>query len=165
MDPDLVAPIVPWDLVLSEDELVSLASLCDVIIPADQHSPAASALGAHDFINEWVSAPYEGNERDLTLVRGGLAWLNTESYRRFDAPFALLGAGQKAELCDEICYAPRATPGLEAQARFFDKVRDLTSTAFWTTEEGMADLGFVGNRPMATFEGPPPEVLQRLGLT
>ncbi|MCG8469161.1 MAG: gluconate 2-dehydrogenase subunit 3 family protein, partial [Gemmatimonadetes bacterium] len=65
---------------------------------------------------------------------------------------------------DDICYAPNAAPGYEAAARFFDKVRDLTSTAFWTTEEGMADLGFVGNRPMATFEGPPREVLERLGL-
>ena len=53
---------------------------------------------------------------------------------------------------------------IQAHTHFFDKVRDLTSTAFWTTDEGMADLGFVGNRPMASFEGPPPEVLRRLGL-
>lgn len=163
-DPDLLAPIVPWDLVLGEEELAALASLCDVILPADEHSPSASALGAHDFINEWVSAPYDGNERDLVLVRGGLVWLNSESGRRFGSRFSGLTDPQQMEICDEICYAPRAAPGLEAAARFFDRVRDLTSTAFWTTEEGMADLGFVGNRPLASFEGPPLEVLQRLDL-
>ncbi len=164
-DPDLLAPVVPWDLVLTGDELDTLAVLCDVMIPADDRSPSASAVGAHDFIDEWVSAPYDGNRDDLVLVRGGLVWLGVESAARFGRPFAGLTAGEQTQICDDICYGPNAAPEFKAAARFFDKVRDLTSTAFWTTDEGMADLGFVGNRPTPTFEGPPPEVLQRLGLT
>ena len=82
-DPDLVAPTVPWERTLAADELESLAALCDVILPADERSPSASALGAHDFIDEWVSAPYEGNERDLVLIRGGLVWLDREADTRF----------------------------------------------------------------------------------
>lgn len=163
-DPDLIRPVVPWDGVLTDDELQTLAALCDEIIPADDASPSASAVGAHSFIDEWVSAPYDGNREDLILVRGGLLWLDREAEARFGEAFASLPGDRKRAICDDICFAERARPEHRAAARFFDKVRDLTSTAFWTTEEGMADLGFVGNRAMDRFEGPPPEVLQRLGL-
>ena len=59
---------------------------------------------------------------------------------------------------------PNAPDGYEAAARFFDRVRDLTSTAFWTTQVGMDDLEYVGNVPLAQWDPPPPEVLRHLGL-
>jgi len=163
-DPDLLSPVVPWNLVLTDDELRTLAALCDLIIPADERSPAASDVGAHEFIDEWVSAPYDGNREDLVLIRGGIVWLDRESAARFERRFVDLSDGEKRAIADDICYEPNARPEHLAAARFFDRVRDLASTAFWTTEEGMADLGFVGNRPMTSFDGPPPEVLERLGL-
>ena len=163
-DPDMVSPVVWWDLVLTEDELATVAALCDVIIPEDEHSPGAAALGAHNFIDEWVSAPYDGNRNDLVLVRGGLVWLDVESAARFGGRFTDLTLEQKHAICDDICWEANAASEYRVAARFFDRVRDLTSTAFWTTAEGMADLGFVGNRPVPTFDGPPPEVLERLGL-
>ncbi|WP_419949600.1 gluconate 2-dehydrogenase subunit 3 family protein [Candidatus Palauibacter sp.] len=163
-DPDMVSPVVWWDLQLTEDELATLAALCDVIIPEDDRSPGAAALGAHDFIDEWVSAPYDGNRNDLVLVRGGLVWLDVESAERFGGRFTDLTLEQKHAICDDICWVENAAPEYRVAARFFDRVRDLASTAFWTTAEGMADLGFVGNRPMPSFAGPPAEVLERLGL-
>lgn len=163
-DPDLINPVVPWDGVLTEEELRTIGSLCDVIIPEDEGSPSATAVGAHDFVNEWVSAPYEGNQRDLVIVRGGITWLNVEAGRRFGREFADLSLAEKQAICDDIAYAPRAGPEHRAAARFFDKIRDLTATAFYTTPEGMSDLGYVGNLPMSQFDGPPREVLERLGL-
>lgn len=165
-DPDLVAPSVPWERVLAQGELATLAVLCDLILPADEGSPAASALGAHDFVDEWVSAPYDWNRSDLVLIRGGLAWLDHESARRFGvgSRFAALDAGQQAAICDDICYAPDALPEHATAARFFDRVRDLTSTAVWTTDEGMRDLGYVGNVALPRWDPPPPEVLRHLGL-
>lgn len=163
-DPDLVAPSVPWARVLGDEELQAVAALCDVIIPADDRSPAASAVGAHDFIDEWVSAPYDGNERDLVLIRGGLAWLDRESGDRFGARFRDLDVAQQRQICDDICYLPEAAPELEFAARFFDRFRDLTSTAFWTTQQGMDDLGYVGNVPLTQWDPPPPEVLRHIGL-
>lgn len=168
-DPDLVAPVVPWERTLTQDELASLAVLCDVILPADERSPSASALGAHDFIDEWVSAPYEGNEHDLVVVRGGLLWLDRESNTRFGSGGAALRfrdieAEQRAAICDDICYEPNAPAGYEAGARFFDRVRYLTSTAFWTTAEGMRDLEYIGNIPLGQWDPPPPEVLRHIGL-
>ena len=165
-DPDLVAPSVPWQRTLEADELESLAALCDVIIPADDRSPSASQVGAHDFIDEWVSAPYEGNQRDLVMLRGGLIWLDREAASRFgaDLRFRDLSPEQKHAICDDICWRENVGPGFESASRFFDRVRDLTSTAFWTTTEGMQDLEYIGNVPLSRWDPPPPEVLRHVGL-
>ena len=168
-DPDLVAPVVPWERTLTADELASLAVLCDVVIPADGRSPSASAVGAHDFIDEWVSAPYEGNARDLVVIRGGLLWLDRESDERFGSEaarlrFRDLTDEQRTAICDDICYEPDAPAGYEAGAKFFDRVRYLTSTAFWTTAEGMQDLEYIGNIPLGQWDLPPAEVLRHIGL-
>ena len=165
-DPDLLAPKIPWEPVLTADELETVASLCDVILPADDRSPSASAAGAHDFVNEWVSAPYEGNRDDLVLVRGGLVWIDREAERRFGEGrrFRDLAPAEKRAICDDIHYLPDAAPEFQAAARFFDRVRDLTCAAFYTTDEGMADLGYVGNVALARWDPPPPEVLRHLGL-
>lgn len=165
-DPDLLSPEIPWDPVLTEDEMETLAALCDVILPEDERSPSAAALGAHDFVNEWVSAPYEANERDRVLVRGGLVWIDAESERRFGEGrrFRDLSPEEMRTICDDIHYLPDAAPEFRAAARFFDRVRDLTATAFYTTDEGMADLGYVGNEARADWGPPPPEVLEHLGL-
>ena len=165
-DPDLLAPQIPWERVLTEDELSSLAVVCDVIIPADARSPSASVLGAHHYIDEWVSAPYDGMRRDRVLIRGGLVWLDSEAGRRFGqgARFRELSTAQRDEICAEIAHVPSAGPGFEAGARFFARVRDLTAGAFWTTEEGMQDLQYIGNVPLAQWDPPPREVLEHLGL-
>ena len=47
--------------------------------------------------------------------------------------FRSLTAEQQHAICDDICFVPNASEGHEVGARFFDRVRDLTSTAFWTT--------------------------------
>jgi len=163
-DPDLLDPVVPWERSLTDQELQTLAALCDLIIPADDRSPAASELGAHEFIDEWVSAPYESMERDKVLVRGGIVWLDAESNRRFGARFVELTEAQQTAICDDICWAEEAAEELKAAARFFDKVRDLTATAFYTTRKGMEDLGYVGNTPLASWGPPPPQVLRRAGI-
>ena len=167
-DPDLVDPTVPWPLTLSEGERITLAVLCDVIIPADEHSPAASAIGAHDFVDEWVSAPYEQMRNDGRQIRDGLAWLDSEARRRFGAPFAELDEPQKHAICDDICCLPEvgaaAKPEFETGAHFFAKVRMLTAMAFYTTRVGMDDVGYVGNTPLSEWLPPPPEVLRMAGL-
>jgi hypothetical protein len=163
-DPDLVNPTVPWPLTHTEAERVALAALCDTIIPADAHSPAASAIGAHDFIDEWVSAPYSQMQDDRTQIRDGLAWLDSEARRRFQAPFADLAEAQKHAICGDICCPPEAAPEFAMGAHFFDKVRMLTAMAFYTTPAGMNDVGYVGNTPQSEWLPPPPEVLRLVGL-
>lgn len=166
-DPDLVKSYNPgdfWPLTFTPEQRQSAAALCDLIIPADEKSPSASALSVHDFIDEWVSAPYPAHVADRKLVVEGLDWLEAESQRRFGQRFVNTISRQKRLLCDEICLEEKATPERKKPAQFFARFRDLTASGFYTTPEGMKDVGYTGNVPLAVFEGPPRELLKRLGL-
>lgn len=164
-DPDLLHPTARWPRKLSASELATLAALCDSIIPADAKSPSASTVGVPAYINEYVSAPYDGQLRDLIRVRGGISWLNLESMKRFGRTYTRAGAAERARICDDICFLPKAKPEFQAAARFFDLIRDLTAVGFYTTDAGMKDLQYIGNMALPRFDGPPPEVMKHLGLT
>ena len=164
-DPDLLHPGKLWDRVLTKEELRAVTALCDVIIPADEKSPSASKVGVPDFINEWVSAPYPEQEADRKRVQEGPAWLNTEAQKRFAKEFAGLTEEEKAKICDDISYVPKAKPEFMQAAWFFARMRDLTASGFYTTKEGMKDLQYIGNVPLFTFDGPPKKVLEYLKLT
>lgn len=163
-DPDLISPRIWWTRQLTGAELATLAALCDTIIPADEVSPSASAVGVPDYIDEWASAPYDWAREGLAQLRNGFAWLDAEGGRRFGKPFAALAPGERDAIAADISYLPRARPEHQEAARFFDMVRDLTATGFYTTREGMRDIGYVGNTPLDRFDGPPPEVRRHLGL-
>jgi gluconate 2-dehydrogenase gamma chain len=163
-DPDLINPKSPWPRLLTASELLTVSALCDMIIPADDRSPAASAVGVPAYINEYVSAPYDWAERALVRVRGGLVWLDVESGKRFSKRFSALTVAQKTQICDDICYFPNAKPEFKAAARFFGEIRNLTQSGFYTSDAGMKDIQYVGNVPLTKWGSPPPEVLRHLGL-
>ena len=166
-DPDLVKEYKPgdvWPLTMNDAQRRTAAALCDVIIPEDSKSPSASALHVHEFIDEWISAPYPDQAKDRPTVLEGLAWIDAEAQKRFGANFADLVRKQQALICDDICYVAKAKPEFQKAAQFFKRFRDLTAGGFYTTPEGMKDIGYVGNVPLPEFPGPPPEVLKKLGL-
>ena len=43
-------------------------------------------------------------------------------------------------------------------------MRDLVATGFWSSRIGVADLGYLGNRPVADFVVPD-EILRKLGVS
>ncbi len=161
-DPVLQVAKADWPNKLQPRELATLAALCDMIIPADAKSPAASAVGAPAYINEWASRP--GGVASLVRVRGGLAWLDRESSTRFGKRFHLATNAQRTAICDDICYVPKAKPEHLFAAQFFDTVRDQTATAFYTTPQGWRDLGYIGNVAIPKFEGPNAEIRRKIGL-
>lgn len=164
LDPNMIDPIVPWPKLLTKDELETAAALCDVILPADARSPAASQLAVQDFVDEWVSAPYPTQLADKQIIRGGLAWLNTESGKRFGKPFVGLPAAAKHQICDDIASLKAARPRFRAGAIFFDRIRFIAMLGFYTTLEGMQDLGYIGNVAAMAWNGPPEQVLRHLKL-
>jgi hypothetical protein len=167
-DPDLARIYAPgdfWPLTFTAEQRRTAAAICDLIIPADAESPSASTVGVVDFLDEWISAPYPAQLEDRPIILSGLAWLDTESTRRFGRAFADTDGSQKAKICDEICYLPKANLQLAPAATFFARFRDLTVGGFYTTPEGMRDIKYVGNVALARFDGPPPEVLQKVGLS
>ena len=98
------------------------------------------------------------------MIVAGLEWLDADSQRRFGANFDALVWSQKVQICDDICYVPKATTGHRLAAEFFQKYRNLTAGGYYTTAEGMKDIGYTGNVPIPAFEGPSPEALAKLGL-
>jgi len=154
-----------WPLTFTAAQLRTAQALCGLIIPADEHSPSAAQLKVHLFIDEWVSAPYPAQVKDRDLVLNGLAWLDAEAAKRFQKRFDQLDATQQAQIADDICWADKAAPEFADAARFFKRFRDLTAGGFYTTPEGSKDLGYVGNVPSVTFDGPPLKVLQIVGVS
>lgn len=166
-DPKLLKTYHPgelWPLTLSASQRQLAGALADIIIPADDQSPSASAVGVVDFIDEWISAPYPAQRRDRKTVMDGFAWLDAEAARRGGRLFAELGASGQQAICDAICDATRAVAERQEAARFFSRYRDLTAGAFYSTPVGRNDLKFIGNVAQAKFDGPPPELLKSLGL-
>ncbi len=167
MDPNLTANYRPgevWPLTLTAAQRRLAGILADIIIPADDHSPSASAVGVAEFIDEWVSAPYPDQRRDRAIVLDGFAWLDAEAARRFGKGFADLDSMQQHGICDDICDAARATAERRTAAHFFALYRDLTGGGFYSSPAGRKDLSFIGNVPQASFEGPPLALLKALGL-
>jgi Gluconate 2-dehydrogenase subunit 3 len=166
-DPDLLKTYHPgelWPLTLSAPQRQLAGVLCDLIIPADEHSPSATSIGVVDFIDEWVSAPYPDCQRDRPIVLEGLGWLDAEAARRYGKGFAELAVAQQTAICDEICDAAHAAPARRGAARFFALYRNLTAAGFYSSPVGRKDLGYIGNVPLARFDGPPPELLKKLNL-
>jgi hypothetical protein len=161
-DPNLLKKEIPWPLVLTAEEVKIVAALGDLIIPADEHGPAASAVGVPDFINEWVSAPYEEHQADLATIRTGLAWIDRESKKRFSKGFAVASPEQQTVIVEDIVKV--GTAARKAANAFFRTFRDRVAGGYYSTPEGWKAIGYIGNVPLAEYPAPPPEVLKHLGL-
>jgi hypothetical protein len=166
-DPQLLKIYHPgelWPLTLSAPQRALAAALSDLIIPADAHSPSASAVGVVDFIDEWVSAPYPDSLQDRPLVLEGFNWLDVQARRRGGQGFAQLDARAQQTICDGIRSSAGTPANLAKAARFFARYRDLTAGAFYSTPAGRKDLGYIGNVPLQHFDGAPPDLLRKLKL-
>jgi hypothetical protein len=165
-DPDVLKIYQPdslWPLTFDKSQRATATVLCDLIIPADERSPAASKVGVVEFLDEWISAPYPTSRKDRPVIIDGLAWIDAESQRRFSKGFVAISAAQRAQICDEISAAKPAAKLTQA-AEFFTRFRSLTAGGYYTTPVGMKDLNYVGNVALTSYEGPPAEVLKKLGL-
>ena len=154
-----------WPLTFNDAQRKTAAVLADVIIPKDALGPAASEVGVPGMIDEWISAPYPEQEADRPIILDGLAWLDAESNKRFHKPFAQLATSEHHAICDDICFTRAAKPELKKAAEFFSKFRSLCAGAYYATPAGWKAIGYEGNVPLTKFDGPPKQVLDRLGVT
>jgi hypothetical protein len=166
-DPDLARAYKPgdiWPLTLTDAQRGTVTALCDLVIPADGGSPSASTVGVPDFVDEWISAPYPTQIKDRQVILEGLAWLDAESMRRFGFDFASGGHREMTGICDDICSEAAAKPKFKTAAQFFDRFRSICTGGFYITPEGTRDIGYVGNVALTRFDGPPAEILKKLGI-
>jgi hypothetical protein len=165
-DPDFSKPYVaPWQNVMTPEELASTKALADIILPKDDLGPAASECGVAEFINEWISAPYEEHHDTCEAIRGGLGWLNTESFRRFQKRFDELEHGQQVRIVDDICDSTKAKPQHKVGASFFKKFRKLAVGGYYTHSSTWKHLGYLGNVTVpGPYPGVPSDIIKKYGL-
>jgi hypothetical protein len=167
-DPDLMRVYKPgflWPLTFTSAQQAVATALADVILPADEFGPAASTLAVPAMVDEWISAPYPQQQGDKPVILDGLIWMEAESNKRFGKGFVNLNEAQKHAICDDICFSGSAKPQFRKAAEFFNRFRSLCASAYYATPEGWKAIGYVGNVPLPSFDGPPPEVLEKLGIT
>jgi gluconate 2-dehydrogenase gamma chain len=141
-------------------EYATVVALGDMIIPRDSKSGSASDAGAPEFIDYLIA---EQPDRQ-TAIRGGLRWLDAECLRRADKTFLDSADADRRKVLDDIAWPKRAGREMSQGVHFFNTMRDLVATGFWSSKIGVDDLGYIGNRPVAEWTGAPANVLQKLGL-
>ena len=143
----------------SEAEMITIAVLSNIIIPADSRSGSASDAGVPEFI-EFIVKDRPENKIPL---RGGLRWLDVKSNKLFGKAFAEASKSQQIELIDMIAYPEKAAPENSQGVFFFNHMRNLTATGFFSSKIGIEDLNYMGNIPNA-WDGVPDDVLEQYGL-
>jgi gluconate 2-dehydrogenase gamma chain len=134
--------------------------LCDLILPGDQRSVSASKAGTAEFIDDWLDfrKHEDGNDILASVIMGGLAWLDRESNGKFGKDFAAAAPDQQKQLLDRIAWPEKATPEDRHWVTFFNAFRDLTVSGFFSSEAGVADLPYLGNKAVAEWKGCDPAV-------
>ena len=140
-------------------EMTTISVLSDIIIPRDEVSGSATDAKVPEFIEFIVKDKPELQ----TPMRGGLRWLDLHANKQFGKAFTDVNAQQQLQIVDQIAYPEKAAPELKQGVSFFSLMRNLTASGFYTTEIGIKDIGYIGNKP-TQWNGVPDEVLKQYNL-
>ncbi len=144
----------------TEHERATVEALCDIIIPADEVSAGAVEAGVPDFI-EFMMKDIPSMQ---VPARGGLMWLDNQCKQRYGKAFVNCSSSEQLEMIDDIAYPDKAKPEMAYGVGFFNRMRNLTATGFFTSEIGVKDLGYQGNQANL-WDGVPQHVLEKHGLS
>ena len=141
------------------EEMAVITILGDIIIPKDDISGSASDAKVPEFIEYIV----KDMPKHQIPMRGGLRWLEMQCLKRYEKSFASCSTQQQMEMVDEIAWPNKAKPEMAQGVTFFNLMRNLVSTGFYTTEMGKKDVGYMGNVPNQ-WNGVPDDVLKQYKL-
>src|SRR5262249_785755 len=139
----------------TDHEMATITVLGDIIIPKDEVSGSASDAKVPEFIDFIVR---DMPEHQVPL-RGGLHWLDMQCFKRFEKSFVDCSVDQQLNIVDDIAYPVveftdangkkvkkgSVKPGMEPGVAFFSLLRNLVVTGFYTSQIGVADVGYKGN--------------------
>lgn len=143
----------------TEHEMATITILADIIIPKDEVSGSASDAKVPDFI-EFIVKDMPNHQIPM---RGGLRWLDLQCLKQFGKAFKDCSEQERINMVDQIAYPKKAKPEMAQGVAFFNKMRDLTASGFYTSQIGVADIGYAGNKPNQ-WNGVPDDVLKQYGL-
>jgi len=145
----------------NEHELGTIAVLSDLILPSNEKFGSATEAGVPNFI-EFMAKDIPEMQ---TILRGGLMWLDHQSNTQFGTEFKSTSEDKQKQLLDTIAYPDISIPETERplEIQFFSLMRNLVLTGYYTSEIGIQDLGYKGNRPNV-WDGVPADVLKQHGI-
>ena len=147
--------------VYTPHELATVRMLVDYIFPKDARGGPASAAGSA----EWMDIMLDIDPTMQQGHRGGLAWLDHECGKRFSGKaFINCTDTERRQVLDDIAWPRKAKPEFAVATAWFSSFRDFTATAYWSSEMGIKDLGYIGNTSNPDWNGCPPENYTRLGV-
>ncbi len=134
--------------------------LCDLIIPADDHSGSATQAGVPEFLDDWIAfrTEQDNNQNFRAEIFGGLMWLDRESNHLFGKEFASASSDQQKQILDRIAYPKKSAKQDQLWATFFSEFRSLTVGGFFSSKMGVADLPYLGNTVVVEWKGCDPKV-------
>ena len=140
--------------------------LVDYIIPRDARSGSATDAKVPEFMDFMYSDPQQNtSEATKTAVRTGLAWLDAESTKRFAKSFVDATDAERRQILDDIAWPAKARPEMSAGVTFFNRMRDMTASGFFSSAIGWKDLQYLGNVAVAEWNGCPPPALRKLDVS
>lgn len=145
-------------------EWKTVALLADYIIPRDERSGSATDAKVPEYI-DFLLSEKDANVNTQIAMRGGLAWLDTESRKRFGKTFIDASDPQRRQILDDIAYPAKAKPEMRYGVTFFNRFRDMTASGFFSSAIGWKDLQYQGNVFNPGYDGCPPAALQKLGVS
>jgi len=148
----------------TQHEWRTLRVLVDYIIPRDDVSGSATDAKVPEYM-DYLLAEKDANPATQVAMRGGLAWIDTESEKRFAKTFVTATDQQRRQILDDIAFPQKAPPGVSHGVAFFNRLRDMTASGFYSSALGWKDLQYIGNVFNPGYDGCPPAALEKLGVT
>ena len=144
----------------NDHELFSLDKICNLILPANEFGSIRDAEVVQ--LIEFMAKDIPTYKEPL---RNGLSWIDKESKEKFNNLFVDCDIAQQKNIFDEIAYYDpnKSITDYPEPVQWFNLVRNLTMTGYFTSEIGIKDLGYKGNIPNI-WDGVPQDVLDQYGL-
>jgi len=131
------------------DEMALIATVSELIIPTDDHSPGAIAAEVPAFIDLMISESPQDTQK---LWREGLASLDQKSQSQFTKPFVKASADQQTVLLTEVSKNEMKPQSLDE--RFFRAIKGMTIDGYYTSKIGIhQELQYKGNTYLKEFKG------------
>jgi hypothetical protein len=138
----------------TKDEYKAIGILSDIIIPKDEISGSATDAGVPEFIEFMM----KDQPHQQLPMRGGLQWLNNQCQNKFNKPFIDCTEAERIAIIEAIAYPDKAAAEMKPGVKFFNMMRNLVATGFYTSQIGIKDIGYKGNQPNE-WDGVSPEVM------
>ena len=142
----------------------TLRMLVDYIIPRDDRSGSATDAKVPEYI-DFLLSDKDASEESQIAARGGLAWIDNEAQHRFGKAFVSATDAQRRQILDDIAYPAKARPEMSHGVAFFNRLRDVTASGFFSTSGGWRDVQYIGNVFNPNWDGCPPAALNKLGVS